>query len=102
MFGEHLPKWLDKRQGETNRIVFYAHGGLTSEADGLWIAYQQLEWWKANGVYPIHFVWETGFLETLKQLLARSGREVPRAFRGISGILHWIRPLRPFAMRSAG
>ncbi|WP_447600573.1 caspase family protein [Nitrospira sp. Nam80] len=79
MFGEHLPKWLDQHQGETNRIVFYAHGGLTSEADGLWIAYQQLEWWKANGVYPIHFVWETGFLETLKQLLARSGREVPRA-----------------------
>jgi hypothetical protein len=82
MFDEHLVRWLNDspaRSGEAKKIVFYAHGGLTSEADGLWMAHQQLGWWKANGVYPIYFVWETGFLETLKQLLARSGREIPRA-----------------------
>ena len=33
----------------------------------------------ANQVYPIFFVWETGFLETIKQLLFRSRDQIQRA-----------------------
>ena len=54
------------------RVVFWAHGGLIDEGSGLWIAHQQMRWWKANGVYPIFFVWETGFLDALRQILGGS------------------------------
>ena len=80
MFEEHLPRQLEKppKAGKL-KLLFYAHGGLTSESDGLWMAHQQLAWWRANGIYPIHFIWETGFIETLKQLLFRSSRDLQRA-----------------------
>ena len=57
------------RDGQKLPIVFYAHGGLTSEQSGLLIADQQIKWWLENGAYPIHFVWETGLSETLAQML---------------------------------
>ena len=60
-----------KQKNEPLRIVFYAHGGLVKESLGLAIAHKHLAWWKANGVYPIYFVWETGLFETLGQLLRR-------------------------------
>lgn len=69
IFEEHLPEWADGRGGKKLPIVFYAHGGLTSEEAGLLTAAEQVNWWKENGAYPIHFVWETGLTETLSQLL---------------------------------
>jgi hypothetical protein len=50
-------------------IVLYAHGGLNDEAAGLAIADNQIPWWLANGCYPLMFVWETGFFETIARLL---------------------------------
>ena len=32
-------------------------------------ANEQVTWWLENGAYPIHFVWETGLMETLGQLI---------------------------------
>ena len=49
------------------RLVFFAHGGLVDERDGLGIAIRDHHWWLANGVYPVFFVWETGFLEVFQQ-----------------------------------
>ncbi|MDQ3624792.1 MAG: caspase family protein, partial [Verrucomicrobiota bacterium] len=69
IFEEHLPAWAREREGQKLPIVFYAHGGLTSEEDGLLTAAQQVDWWRENGAYPIHFIWETGLFETLGQLL---------------------------------
>jgi hypothetical protein len=60
------------------RILFWAHGGLVDEASGLGIAHKQIKWWLANGVYPIHFVWETGFADALKQILVGT-RDATRA-----------------------
>ncbi|HEV2839830.1 MAG TPA: caspase family protein [Chthoniobacterales bacterium] len=69
IFEEHLQKWAEARPGQKLPIVFYAHGGLTSEQSGLLNADRQVEWWLENGAYPIHFVWETGLWETLGQIL---------------------------------
>ena len=69
IFEEHLHKWAQGRDGQKLPIVFYAHGGLTSEQSGLLTADQQVKWWLENGAYPIHFVWETGLWETLGQIL---------------------------------
>lgn len=67
IFDVHLVQALEHAgaRNEVLRIVFFAHGGLVSEAAGLKIAHSQLDWWRANGVYPIQFVWETGFWQTL-------------------------------------
>ena len=83
IFDEHLPAFLDAadRNGVNGPVplVFWAHGGIVSERDGLAIARTQVPWWLENGAYPVHFVWETGFVETLKQLLGwRAGRDLIR------------------------
>ena len=59
IFATHLPAFVAERDGVVP-VVFYAHGGLVDEQSGLRIAQTQVDWWKSNGVYPIHFVWETG------------------------------------------
>ena len=53
--------------------MIWAHGGLISEENGLAIATKHLQFWKANGIYPIYFVWETGLMQTLGQLLRSLG-----------------------------
>lgn len=59
-------------KGQALKIVLYAHGGLVKESLGLAVAQAQVRWWLANDVYPIHFVWETGLLESIKGLLERA------------------------------
>jgi len=72
MFGEHLEKAVARHgPGNPLRIVVWAHGGLVNERDGLLNAYKHILWWQRNGVYPIYFVWETGFLQTVRQLLTQ-------------------------------
>lgn len=58
-------------RGEVLRVVLFAHGGLVKESKGLEIAFRQVPWWLENGVYPVHFIWETGLFETLRDLLER-------------------------------
>ena len=81
IFEQHLPAALAaaKTAGGTLRVVFYAHGGLVSESSGLRIAARHIGWWKQNRVYPIYFVWETGFFETIGQLLMRAQQRTARA-----------------------
>ncbi|WP_166783885.1 caspase family protein [Cryobacterium sp. Hz9] len=58
IFATHLPAFVAEHGGVVP-VVLYAHGGLVDEQSGLRIAATQVDWWKSNGVYPIHFVWET-------------------------------------------
>ena len=55
--------------GNPLRVVIWAHGGLTGEADGLLGAYKKVLWWNRNGVYPLFFVWETGLGEALWRII---------------------------------
>lgn len=83
IFDDHLPAALKRARAKEQplRLMFYAHGGLTSEAAGLAAAHQRIDWWLQNDIYPIHFVWETGLAETLAQVLV--GRQQGRAARGM-------------------
>ncbi|MEO7160950.1 MAG: caspase family protein [Polaromonas sp.] len=73
IFEQHLPQAVSELPaGQKLRLLFYAHGGLVSEASGLQIAHKHIDWWRRNGVYPIYFIWETGFFETIGQLLGRA------------------------------
>ena len=66
----------------TRKLLLFAHGGLVSEQDGLAGAWAAHQWWLDNGVYPIFFIWETGGLETLWQIVGqainRTGRSISR------------------------
>jgi hypothetical protein len=79
MFEDPLERALEsaKARGEPLRILFYAHGGLVSEENGLAAARQHIQWWQKNAIYPIYFIWETGFFETIRQLL-EGAREAMR------------------------
>ena len=78
IFDNHLPAFLDEAAGMYGDgpvpLVIWAHGGVVSETRGLTIAENQVPWWLANGVYPLHFVWETGFVETARQVFGRRAR----------------------------
>lgn len=65
------------------RLLFYAHGGLVNEASGLAGALSQIDFWKANNVYPIFFIWETGLLEALADIL----RKQLAGQRGLTGFV---------------
>lgn len=72
IFEEELPRrvrTLTDGAGARLPILLHIHGGLVSEPSGLRAAASQVPWWNANGVYPIHFVWETGLFETLTQMI---------------------------------
>jgi len=75
LFDDHLERALREVKASDPdgrlRLLFYAHGGLVAESAGLRIAHKHLGWWRANGVYPINFVWETGLWETFGDLLRK-------------------------------
>jgi len=73
IFATALPAALAEAKGAGSklRLLFYAHGGLVSESNGIDGALSQIEFWKANHVYPIFFIWETGILEVLADLLRK-------------------------------
>ncbi len=71
IFATHLPAFIAANAPGPVPILLYAHGGLVDKEAGFGIAMQQTAWWKANGVYPIHFVWETGLGTALWDALRR-------------------------------
>lgn len=50
-------------------IVIHFHGGLVNRAAGLTIAQNLAPVYDGAGAYPIFFVWESGFIESLKNNL---------------------------------
>jgi hypothetical protein len=78
VFQQHIPAWRATRPaGSPLRLVFFAHGGLVAEEEGLAIARKHVQWWKDNGVYPIYFVWETGLLDALGAVLRSIASRAP-------------------------
>lgn len=64
LFKTRLPEFI-KMHGKPVPMMVWAHGGLVDKAGGLRVAHTQIEWWQANGVFPVHFVWRTGLAESL-------------------------------------
>ena len=83
IFNDSLPAWERALPDDAPlRIVFWAHGGLINEQEGLAIAQKHIEWWKRNGVYPIYLVWESGLFDALGGILSHAGTTT--ASRGLT------------------
>ena len=71
IFTEHIPptSQRSRRSGRPARVMFFAHGGLVEEREGLLPVLARRRFWELNGVYPVYFVWETGLRETLSDIV---------------------------------
>lgn len=74
--------------GSLKHVLFWAHGGLVDEKSALSYAWDNIEWWAGNGVYPVFFVWETAGLDTIRQLVEAATRR--NATRGFTDATDWL------------
>ncbi len=63
-------------------LLFYAHGGLNDRSASANRIRKMKEVFKRNGIYPIHFMWETGFFETLGDIIFRANTRAEQRVGG--------------------
>jgi hypothetical protein len=56
-----------------DRVLIYAHGGLNTLGEAAARAAAMVPGFKRNGVYPMFFLWRTGLLETIGDVLRGPG-----------------------------
>ena len=64
----------------TPKLLLYAHGGLNDEKASASRIYSMLPYFLANEIYPLHFMWETGFRDTILNIAQDASRH--RRFEG--------------------
>lgn len=76
---------------ETRRVLFYLHGGLNDEAAVARriIAFRDVM--LANHIYPLHIMWESGVLETIRALVEDLFTEDDER---AGGVADWLRKTR--------
>ena len=67
-------------------LLFYAHGGLNDLGDAVARIAVMTPVLKALKIYPIFFVWRTGFFEELIDVLRGPGERAEARVRGISDL----------------
>ena len=69
--------------GQKMDVVLYAHGGLVDEQAAANTAALWIEILKAQKIFPIFFMWESGILETIEDEISNAlGRPAERAVGG--------------------
>lgn len=63
--------------GAPLRVLLWAHGGLVGEEGAAGRVRDLLGPMSAAGIYPIHFIWHTGFLEEVRDVLLARGAAIP-------------------------
>lgn len=75
--------------GRPVRVLLWAHGGLVGEEGAAERVRRLLAPMTGAGVYPIHFIWHTGFLEEVRDVLLARGAGLPAA-PGRRQALGWL------------
>jgi pimeloyl-ACP methyl ester carboxylesterase len=60
---------LVAKSNDYQHLLIYAHGGLNSVKDSATRIAAMRDTFKANGIYPFHFMYDTGLLEELKDVI---------------------------------
>jgi hypothetical protein len=68
---------------EVNHLLFYAHGGLNSPKDSANRIRALKDVFLANGIYPYHFMYDTGLMEELKDVILGRGKKVRERSGGL-------------------
>lgn len=67
-----------------DHLLLYAHGGLNSIQDSARRIAAMKETFKANGIYPYHFMYDTGLLEEIKDALGGKREDVEKRAGGLT------------------
>lgn len=65
-----LREGAEAAERKYDHILFYAHGGVTEAVGAARKTAAMRDGFKRNGIYPIHFIWETGLFEELSDIIA--------------------------------
>lgn len=60
---------LVAKSGDYDHLLFYAHGGLNSTSDSAKRVRAMKDVFKDNRIYPFHFMYDTGVMEELKDVV---------------------------------
>ncbi|MYD78401.1 MAG: C1 family peptidase [Gammaproteobacteria bacterium] len=82
-----------------DHLLFYAHGGLNNVKASARRIVAMKEVFKKNRIYPFHFMYDTGLLEEMKDVVSRKKSVIDERTRGPSDI---IDPLIEKAVRPLG
>jgi hypothetical protein len=82
-----------------DHLLLYAHGGLNSVEDSARRISAMKETFKANRIYPFHFMYDTGLLEELKDVLAGRNKDV---IERAGGLPDWTDHLIERSTQKAG
>ena len=75
--------------GPTSHLVIHFHGGLVSAAAGRAIAAKLSSRYAQAGRYPVFFVWESGFLESVRNNLGDIARD-PLFRELVKKVSRWV------------
>lgn len=64
-------------------LLFYAHGGLNSPAASATRIRAMKDVFKANGIYPFHFMYDTGLVEELMDVIRRKSERTEQRVGGV-------------------
>lgn len=67
-----------------DHLLLYAHGGLNSTTDSARRIAAMKETFKANRIYPYHFMYDTGLLEEIRDLLLGKNRDIEERTGGLT------------------
>lgn len=82
-----------------DHLLFYAHGGLNSVEDSARRISAMKETFKSNRIYPFHFMYDTGLIEELKDVLAGHNKDV---IERAGGLAEWTDRLIERSTQKAG
>lgn len=71
-------------------ILLYAHGGLNSTGAAARRIAAMKDTFKENGIYPYHFMYDTGLLEEIKDVVLRRKTETVDRAEGITDVSDWL------------
>jgi len=92
-------KELVKKKNKYDHLLLYAHGGLNSPKDSARRIAALKQTFKDNGIYPYHFMYDTGLMEELKDIIFRRKKDTEERAGGFSD---WTDRLLEWATRIPG